>query len=135
MSDTTEFYGGFTFMAGGFDLNIGEKVKFWSAPITAYIVVKPPPNPTLVPIGIKFGIMCVPVSCDSEDFQYFIKQSNAFIMQYEQTFFLGGDFSLVIETKSSTTPLTTGPIIMHDHCLPHFPSTCHIIWYHSRRGR
>ena len=111
-------------MAGGFDLNIGN-FGLHPLPLTK--------NPTLVPIGIKFGIMCVPVSCDSEDFQYFIKQSNAFIMQYEQTFFLGGDFSLVIETKSSTTPLTTGPIIMHDHCLPHFPSTCHIIWYHSRR--
>ena len=110
-------YGGFTFMAGSFDecLNIGERVKFWSAPITAYIVVKPPPNPTLVPIGIRYG-MCVPVSCDSEDFQYFINQSNAFILQYEQTFFLEGDFSQVVETKSRTTPLTTGAIIMITVC-------------------
>jgi peptidoglycan/LPS O-acetylase OafA/YrhL len=110
-------YGGFTFMAGSFDecLNIGERVKFWSAPITAYIVIKPPPNPTLVPIGIRYG-MCVPVSCDSEDFQYFINQSNAFILQYEQTFFLEGDFSQVVETKSRTTPLTTGAIIMITVC-------------------
>ena len=104
-------------MAGSFDecLNIGERVKFWSAPITAYIVIKPPPNPTLVPIGIRYG-MCVPVSCDSEDFQYFINQSNAFILQYEQTFFLEGDFSQVVETKSRTTPLTTGAIIMITVC-------------------
>ena len=110
-------YGGFVFMAGSFDecLNIGERVKFWSAPITAYIVVKPPPNPTFVPIGIRFG-MCVPVSCDSEDFQYFINQSNAFILKYEPTFFLGGDFSQVVETKSRTTPLTTGAIIMITVC-------------------
>ena len=110
-------YGSFVFVTGSFGecLNIGERVKFWSAPITAYILLTPLPNPQTIPIGMKYG-MCVPVSCDGTDFQYFINETNTLALTYQLPLVIRGDSSDILETTSFETPLTTGAKVMIAVC-------------------
>ena len=100
-------------MLGGFDecLDIGEEfVKFWAAPINVSIVTTLPPT-TLLPLQVG---MCVPRPCNSEDFQYFLNESNDFLHETLQlnTFSLIGEYDQIAVTTSRTVPLTTGAIIM-----------------------
>ena len=100
-------YGHLT-MAGSFDecLNIGEHyVKYWAASIYAHVLA------LKLALPLRYG-MCVPVSCNATDFQYFINETN----KYEKVFILESDFSNVLETTSRTAPLTIGAKIMIAVC-------------------
>ena len=97
-------------LLGAFDecLNIGgDYVEYWAVPLNLSYVFSP--IPPLVQLNLG---MCVPNSCDKENLNYFVNETNKYLKMVEPLLMLSADYDKVITTTSRTVPLSNGAIVM-----------------------